>query len=190
MEFPILAYGHPNLRKIAEDIDKDYPGLDELIENMFASMYNSHGVGLAAPQINKSIRLFVIDASPYAEDAPETKDFKKVFINAHILDESGEEWGFEEGCLSVPKINEVVNRKGIVRIKYVDQNFVEHDEVYGGLLARIIQHEYDHLDGILFVDRLPLIKKTMLKRKLNEIAKGEVDVEYRMVFPLQKKARK
>ena len=190
MEYPILAYGHPNLRKIAKDIEPNYPELKELIENMFESMYNSHGVGLAAPQINKSIRLFVIDASPYSEDEPETKDFKKVFINAHIIDESGEEWGFEEGCLSVPKINETVIRKGIVRIQYVDENWNPHDEIYTGLLARIIQHEYDHLDGILFVDRLPLIKKTMIKRKLNDISKGNVDVEYRMIFPMLKKARK
>lgn len=190
MEFPILAYGHPNLRKIAVDINADYPELDALIDNMFESMYRSKGVGLAAPQINKSIRLFIIDASPYAEDAPETKDFVRVFINAHITDELGEEWGFEEGCLSVPKINEIVMRKPQVRIKYVDRNWVEHDEIFDGLLARIIQHEYDHLDGTLFVDRLPLIKRTILKRKLSDITSGRVEVDYRMIFPLEKKARK
>ena len=190
MEFPILAYGHPNLRKIAADIDADYPELNMLIDNMFASMYRSHGVGLAAPQINKSIRLFIIDASPYAEDDENCKDFKKVFINAHIYEESGNEWGFEEGCLSVPKINETVIRKENLRMKYMDEKFVEHDEEFTGLLARIIQHEYDHLDGILFVDRLPLIKKTMLKRKLNDIAKGDVEVDYKMIFPLIKKARR
>ncbi len=190
MMLPILAYGHPNLRKIAEDIDKDYPGLEKLIEDMFESMYESVGVGLAAPQINRSIRLFIIDASAYDEDHPETKDFKRVFINAQITDESGEEYAFEEGCLSVPGVSEDVIRAPKIKINYYDENWNYHEEEYDGVLARIIQHEYDHLEGKLFVDHLTPLKKTLLKRRLTDITKGKTNVGYRMIFPQQKKGKR
>ncbi len=190
MVLPIVAYGHPRLRKISEDIDKDYPGLDELIENMFDTMYASAGVGLAAPQINKSIRLFIVDASPFAEEIPEAKGFKRVFINARITEEKGEEWSFNEGCLSLPEIREDVVRKPKIRIQYYDENFEYHDENYDKVMARIIQHEYDHLEGVLFVDRIPNIRKILLKRKLSDISKGNIDVDYKMIFPKMKKSRR
>ena len=190
MILPILAYGHPNLRKVAEDIDKDYPGLDKLLDDMFETMYASNGVGLAAPQINKSIRLFVIDASPFAEEVPEAEGFKKVFFNARIVEEDGKEWAFNEGCLSVPKINEDVTRKSKIKIHYYDRDWNYREEEYDGIFARIIQHEYDHLEGILFVDRVSALRKTMLRGKLNDIAKGKVDVDYRMIFPALKKRKR
>jgi peptide deformylase len=184
---PIVAYGHPNLRRKAAEIDESYPALDELIESMFITMRESNGVGLAAPQINRSIRLFIIDASPYARDYPEVADFKKVFINPYILEETGREWTFNEGCLSIPDIREDVVRKSRVRIRYVDELFQPHEEVFEGVAARIIQHEYDHLEGILFVDRISSLRKTLLRRKLNDISRGAIDVDYKMIFPLQKK---
>jgi len=185
---PIVAYGHPTLRQKAADIDPTYPGLDELIESMFITMRESNGVGLAAPQINRSLRLFVIDASPYAKDYPEVADFIRVFINPSILDETGREWTFNEGCLSIPDIREDVVRKSRVRIRYVDEHFQPHEEIFEGVAARIIQHEYDHLEGIMFVDRINSLRKTLLKRKLNDISRGAVDADYKMIFPLQKKA--
>ncbi len=185
MLLAITAYGHPILRKVALDIDKDYPNLDVIIKDMFETMYFSKGVGLAAPQVDLSIRLLTIDASPFAEDFPETKDFKKVMINAHIIEEDGVEWSFNEGCLSIPDIREDVMRKPKIRIQYVDENFNAYDEVFEGVCARIIQHEYDHLDGILFVDRLTSLKKILLKRKLTDITKGNIKVDYRMKFPNQ-----
>ena len=187
---PIVAYGHPTLRKVAVDIDKDYNGLEGLIAKMFDSMYESQGVGLAAPQINKSIRLFIIDASPYVDEIPEAKDFKKVFINAEIVEETGEEWFFNEGCLSVPDIREDVERKPVIKIHYYDENWSYHEDTFDGVLARIIQHEYDHLEGKVFVDRLSNLRKMMLKKKLTEIAKGNVKVDYRMVFPQNKKVKR
>jgi peptide deformylase len=190
MILPITAYGHPTLKKIAKDIDKDHPNLQTLIADMFETMYYSRGVGLAAPQIDQSIRLIVIDASPYAEDFPETKDFKKVFINAKITEESGEEWAFNEGCLSVPDIREDVMRKSKIRMQYYDENFNAFDEVFEGVAARIIQHEYDHLQGILFVERLASLKKMLLKRRLTNISKGEIKVDYRMKFPNQYRKKK
>ncbi len=192
MIYPILAYGHPVLRKIAKNIDKDYPNLDKLIDEMFENMYNSNGVGLAAPQIGLSIRLFVIDASPFADfddldDAErEQLNGKRVFINAQIIEESGDKWEFNEGCLSVPGINEDVTRHEKIKIEYVDQNFNKHVEDIDGILARVIQHEYDHLDGILFTDHLSSFKKRLLKRKLENISKGKVDINYRMKFPKKK----
>ena len=189
MTYPIVAYGHPNLRKIAVEIDKDYPELDTLIESMYESMYQSNGVGLAAPQINKSIRLFVIDATPFSEEAQVEIEFKEVFINAHIVEESGEKWAFNEGCLSVPGINEDVMRHPKLRIQYYDGNWEYHDEVFEGVLARVIQHEYDHLEGKLFVDHLSGLRKTMLKGKLADIAKGKTNADYRMIFPKLKKKR-
>lgn len=187
MILPVLAYGHPALRKIAVDIDKDYPGLDQFIADMYETMYSSNGVGLAAPQVNRNIRLFIIDATPYAEDFPGETDLKRVFINAQIIEESGEEWAFNEGCLSIPQIREDVIRKPELRIQYYDENFVFHDERLKGVFARVIQHEYDHLDGILFVDLINPLRKMMLKRKLSEISKGIVKTDYKMIFPLAKK---
>ncbi len=187
MILPVLAYGHPALRKVADDIDKDYPGLDQFIADMFETMYSSNGVGLAAPQVNRSIRLFVIDATPYAEDFPGETDLKRVFINARIVEESGEEWAFNEGCLSIPQIREDVVRKSELRIQYYDENFNFRDERLKGVFARVIQHEYDHLDGILFVDLINPLRKMMLKRKLSEITKGIVKTDYKMIFPLAKK---
>ncbi len=187
MIFPIVAYGHPNLRKVAVDIDKDYPDLQQFIADMFETMYLSNGVGLAAPQVNRAIRLFVIDATPYADDFPGEKNLKKVFINARIVEETGDEWAFNEGCLSIPDIREDVLRKPDIRIDYYDETFEFHSERISGVLARVIQHEYDHLDGVLFVDRINPLRKIILKRKLGEIAKGLVKTDYRMIFPLLKK---
>jgi len=187
MILPVVAFGHPNLRKVAVDIDKDYPGLEQFIADIFETMYASNGVGLAAPQVNRSIRLFVIDATPYAEDFPGETELKKIFINARIIEEAGEEWAFNEGCLSIPEIREDVMRKPELRIQYYDENFVFHDERKSGVLARVIQHEYDHLDGILFVDLINPLRKIMLKRKLNDITKGLVKTDYKMIFPMAKK---
>ncbi len=189
MTYPILAYGHPNLRKIAVEINKDYPDLEPLIESMYESMYQSNGVGLAAPQINRSIRHFIIDASPFSEEASTEIEFKEVFINAHIIEESGEKWSFNEGCLSVPGINEDVMRHPKLRIQYYDANWEYHDEIFEGVLARVIQHEYDHLEGKLFVDHLSALRKTMLKGKLSDISKGKTNADYRMLFPKLKKKR-
>lgn len=198
MIYPIVAYGDPVLKKEAEEIEKDYPELDKLIEDMFETMYAASGVGLAAPQIGKSIRLFIVDGSPFSEDDEEGEEdpkaegmenFKKVFINPIIEEEHGEEWGFNEGCLSIPKIREEVFRKERVVISYYDENWELKEETYEGYAARIIQHEYDHVDGILFTDHLSPLKKRLLTKKLQNISKGEVNVDYRMKFPLKKKGR-
>lgn len=187
MIYPIVAYGDPVLKKKAVDITKDYEGLAEVIENMWETMYAANGVGLAAPQIGKSIRLFVVDATPFEEDEPELADFKKVFINARILEETGDKWPFNEGCLSIPKIREDINRHEDIVIEYYDENFKKHTETYGGMAARVIQHEYDHIEGILFVDHLSPLRKRLLSGKLSDISKGNVDVDYRMKFPVLKK---
>lgn len=188
MILPIVAYGDPVLRKMCSDIDKNYPDLQKLIADMFETMEKAKGVGLAAPQVGKSIRLFVVDGNPFAVDDehPELKDFKKVFINAKIAEEKGEEWNYNEGCLSIPKIREDVKRKPTIRIKYLDESFTDHEETFTGIPARIIQHEYDHIDGKLFIDRINTLRRTLLKSRLNDIAKGNVEVEYRMKFPLKK----
>jgi peptide deformylase len=189
MILPVVAYGMPVLRKKGKEITPDYPGLQELIDNMFETMYASDGVGLAAPQIDKSIRLFVIDAGPFAniddvnENEKEKLKGKRVFINPTILEESGKEWNFTEGCLSIPGINEDVKRKEKIKIEYYDRDFNKHTEEIDGLLARVIQHEYDHIEGILFTDYLSPLKKRLLKRKLENISKGKVNVHYRMKFP-------
>lgn len=183
MILPIYVYGSQVLKKIAVDIPKDYSDLDILINNMFETMHFSEGVGLAAPQIGKSIRLFVIDAAPMAEDEPSMKDFKKVFINAKIIEEKGNEWYYNEGCLSVPNIREDIKRKSRVNITYYDENFIFHNEWFDGIKARIIQHEYDHLEAILLVDRLSQLKKRLLKRKLTDISNGNVDVKYKIIYP-------
>ncbi|MBN2236276.1 MAG: peptide deformylase [Bacteroidales bacterium] len=190
MFLPIVAYGHPTLKKVSKDIDKDYPVLNELIENMWESMYESNGVGLAAPQINLNIRLFLIDANPFAEEYPEAEGQKKALINAKIIEEEGEKWSFQEGCLSVPDIHEEVLRHPRIRIQYYDQNWEFHDEWVDGIVARIMQHEYDHIDGKIFIDHLSPMRKILLKRKLNDITTGNISPSYRMIFPNQKKARK
>jgi peptide deformylase len=179
MVYPIVVYGSPMLRKVSKEIDKDYPKLDQLIEDMYETMEVSDGIGLAAPQIGKSIRLFIIDATPMAEDDPSLEGFKKVFINPKIIEETGDKWGYTEGCLSLPNIREEVNRPSNIRIQYYDKNFEFHDEKYDGIKARIMQHEYDHLDGVLFVDLLAPLKKKLLKGKLNDIAKGKSKAAYK-----------
>lgn len=196
MVLPIVAYGDPVLKKIAEEIDQNYPGLEELIKNMFDTMYKAKGVGLAAPQIGKSIRLFVVDCSPFADDEDDDepldpkekenlKSFIKVFINPQIIEEKGEEWAFNEGCLSIPKIREDVYRQPVITIKYLDEKFMPHTETIGGMPARVIQHEYDHIEGILFTDHLSAIRKRLLKGKLTDISKGKVSVDYKMKFPVK-----
>ncbi len=194
MILPIVAYGDPVLRKVGKGISKDYPKLDELIMNMRETMKNAQGVGLAAPQIGKDIRLFLIDASPFSENEELgeeernfLKNFNKTFINAQIIEEEGEEWAFNEGCLSIPNINEDVFRNETIHIEYFDENFEKKKETLSGLAARIFQHEYDHIEGILFTDKLSSLKKRLLKKKLENISKGKVEVDYRMKFPNQKK---
>ena len=189
MILPILAIGHPILKKVGADIDKNFPNLKELIENMFETMYAANGVGLAAPQINRSIKLVVIDATVFEKEKPETKGFKKVFINPHIIREEGEEWLYNEGCLSIPEVNEDVSRKSIIQIQYYDEDFNFHDEEYSGILARIILHECDHVFGTLFYDRLTPLKKMLLKRRIAEISAGNVTPKYKMIFPKQKKKK-
>jgi peptide deformylase len=183
MILPIVAYGDQVLKKKAVDIDKDYPNLEELINNMFDTMYEASGVGLAAPQIGKSIRLFIVDASPFEDKEADLKDFVQVFINPIIVDESGEEWSFNEGCLSIPTVREDVMRKPNISVRYYDENFEYYEEEFAGLAARIIQHEYDHIEGKLFTDRISSFKRTLLKGKLNDISKGKIDVDYKMKFP-------
>jgi peptide deformylase len=187
MILPIVAYGASVLKKKALNIDANYPELSLLISNMFETMYKAHGVGLAAPQIGLSIRLFVVDANPFAEDDETLKNFKRVFINAQIIEESGEKWKFNEGCLSIPGIREDIERVPTIRLKWLDENFNAYEETFTGLKARVIQHEYDHIDGVLFTDRMSQLKKTILHSKLNNISKGKVDVDYKMKFPLFKK---
>ncbi|MBK7626258.1 MAG: peptide deformylase [Bacteroidales bacterium] len=186
MIYPIVVYGHAVLRKVAEEIDKDYPGLDQLIPDLFETMYYSEGLGLAAPQIGKSIRIFVIDGTPVAEDEPSLADFKKVFINAHIVEKSGELVPMNEGCLSIPNLREEVTRESRIRITYYDEKWEYHDEIYDGYKARVIQHEYDHLDGIMFTDKVSPLRRRLLKSKLTAISKGRFDAEYKTVLPGQK----
>ena len=186
MILPIVSYGTKVLKQKAQDISSDYPNLERLIEDMFETMYEASGVGLAAPQIGRSIRLFIVDGSPFANENPEMNGFRKVFINPKIIEESGEEWSFNEGCLSIPSIREDVSRLSKIRIYYQDQDFNTIEEEFDGTKARIIQHEYDHIEGVLFTDYLSTFKKRLLKRKLNDISKGDVKVDYRMKFPLKK----
>lgn len=187
MKLPILSYGQPLLRKKAVDIDKDYPELKQLIDDMFETMYASNGVGLAAPQIGKSIRLIVIDTTPFADTYPEGKNFKQVLINPTIIDFSGNDWIFNEGCLSVPDLREDVIRKEKILIEFYDENFNFYSKEFDGICSRVIQHEYDHLEGVLFVDRVSSLKKMLIKRRLNDITKGIVEHSYKMIFPVQKK---
>ena len=196
MTLPIVAYGDPVLRKKSKPIDPDYPQLKELILNMWDTMYKANGVGLAAPQIGLPIRLFVIDTGPFAEDEDFTKEerealkaFKQVFINAEMVEEEGKNWSFNEGCLSIPDIREDVSRKDTITVNFMDENFKEQTETYNGLLARVIQHEYDHIEGILFTDKLSSLKRRLLKGKLSDISKGNIVVDYKMKFPAVKKGR-
>ena len=190
MILPIVAYGSNILRKVAQDITPDYPNLHNLIADMWETMYYSNGVGLAAPQINKDIRLFVMDSEQIFEHQeedekgkyPDEPGIKRVFINAHVKDLDGEEWCYNEGCLSIPKIREDIHRPGTITLEYVDENFIPHTETFIGLTARIIQHECDHIDGKLFIDYLKPLKRKMLQGKLNDISKGKIKVDYKMVF--------
>lgn len=179
MILPIYLYGQPVLRKVSEDITADYPNLKELIENMFDTMHHASGIGLAAPQIGLAIRLVVIDLDVLAEDEPEFKDFRRVYINAHILETSDETDSMEEGCLSLPGIHEKVTRHSRIHVKYLDENFVEHDEWVEGYLARVMQHEFDHLEGKVFSDRLSPLRRQMNKNKLGNLAKGKVSCDYK-----------
>lgn len=188
MILPIVAYGDPVLRKETEEIDANYPDLKQLIADMFETMYHSKGVGLAAPQIGLPIRLFIVDAAGFNEDgeAPELEGFKRVFINPIIIEEKGKEWKFEEGCLSIPGIREEVSRKPELTIEYYNENFELVEEKLDGLGARVVQHEYDHIEGILFIDKINPLRKQLIKSRLNAIVKGEIKVGYRMKFPLLK----
>lgn len=190
MILPIVAYGDPVLRATCEEIDQNYPQLETLIANMFETMYDAQGVGLAAPQIGKSIRLFIVDATPFAEGEdgdPGCMDFKRVFINPIIFEESGEEWGMEEGCLSIPGIREEVKRQGDLKIEYYDQNWDLYEESLTGFAARVVQHEYDHIEGVLFTDKISALRRQLIRSKLNDISKGKTDANYRMRFPKAKR---
>jgi peptide deformylase len=191
MILPIVAYGSPILRKLCSDITPDYPGLEKLLADMWETMYNSNGVGLAAPQINKDIRLFIIDSEQiFANqeedekgDFPDAPGYKGVFINAHIKTLNGEEWVYNEGCLSIPKIREDVYRNQTVTLEFTDENFITQTKTFNGITARVILHEYDHIEGKLFIDHIKPLKRKLLQRKLTDISKGKINVDYRMVFP-------
>ena len=196
MILPIVAYGDPVLRKKTKELTPEYPELEALLDNMFETMYAAHGIGLAAPQLGIPIRLFIVDASPFEDDEELSEeecaylaDFKRVFINATILEETGDEWAFNEGCLSIPDIREDVFRQETIVMEYMDENFVKKTETFSGIAARIIQHEYDHIEGILFTDKLSPLKKRLIKGKLANISKGKVKIDYRMRFPDAKKKR-
>ncbi len=195
MILPIVGYGDPVLRKECEDISSDYPELNQLILNMFDTMENAYGVGLAAPQIGLPIRLFIVDTIPFSEDEDlseeernKLKDFRKVFINARILSEEGEEWAFNEGCLSIPGVREDVYRKPVITIEYLDENFEKHTETLDGYAARVVQHEYDHIEGVLFTDKISSLRKKMNGKRLQNIMDGKVFPDYRMKF-VNKKGR-
>ena len=194
MILPIIAYGDPVLRKVGIDVDKEYPNLSQLIQNMQETMVNANGIGLAAPQIGKAIRIFIVDTSPFENDKDLDENernflatFKKVFINAKIIKEEGDEWAFNEGCLSIPDITEDVYREEKITIEYLDENFEKHTDALDGLAARVVQHEYDHIEGILFTDKISSLKKRLIKKKLENISKGKINPSYRMKFPFLKK---
>ena len=193
MILPIVGYGDPVLREKCVDISPDYPGLPQVIADMYETMYNAYGVGLAAPQVGLKIRLFIVDTKPFGEDDELTeaeqlqlKNFKRTFINAHILKEEGEEWGFNEGCLSIPEVREDVYRHETITIEYRDENFNLKTEVFDGLIARVIQHEYDHIEGILFTDRISSLKKRLIQKKLQNIMEGKTRPDYKMRFAAKK----
>ncbi len=185
MILPIYAYGQPVLKKEAQPIDRNHPGLEQLIADMWETMYHAEGVGLAAPQVGHSIRLFVIDTAQMMKEGSDLVGFKKVFINAEIIDEEGDPWEYEEGCLSIPDIRGDVARQPRVRLQYLDENFLPHDEVFDGINARVIQHEYDHIDGILFVEHLKPLKRRLIQRKLDAIKAGKVQADYRLKFAIR-----
>ncbi|MBN8642036.1 MAG: peptide deformylase [Flavobacteriales bacterium] len=194
MILPIYGYGEAVLRKVAEDITPEYPNLKELIANMYDTMYNAYGLGLAAPQIGLPIRLFILDTEPLSDsedltpaEAEQLKNFKEVFINAKMLKEEGEEWAFNEGCLSIPEVREDVYRHEQITIEYYDENFNKKTATYNGLIARVIQHEYDHIEGVLFTDKIALLKKTLIKKKLQNIMEGKFRPDYRMKLANLKK---
>jgi peptide deformylase len=196
MILPIIAYGDPVLRKTGKDITNEYPNLDALLENMFETMYEARGIGLAAPQVGVPIRIFIVDATPFEEDEELTEEeraflstFKQVFINAKIIEETGDKWAFNEGCLSIPDIREDIFRSDTIKIEYLDENFEKYTKKFDGIVARIIQHEYDHIEGVLFTDKLSALKKRLIKGKLSNISKGKIKVDYRMRFPDMKKKR-
>ena len=190
MKLPIIAYGDPVLRRKAIAVEPDeYPHIKQLVEDMFETMYAARGVGLAAPQVGISMRMFVIDASPFGDEEAGLKNFKKAFINATMIDEAGEEWPFNEGCLSIPDIREDIYRKPDITISYYDEDWKHHQQGFSGMAARIIQHEYDHIEGKLFTDKLSPLRKRLIEKKLNDISRGMVDVEYKMKFPAVKKKR-
>ncbi len=196
MIYPIVAFGDPVLRKKTKEIAPDHPNFKELVENMFDTMYGASGIGLAAPQIGIPLRLFIVDATTFEKDEDLSdeereflSDYKRVFVNAKIVEETGDEWAYNEGCLSIPDIREDVFRQDTITIEYQDENFKKHKETVGGVAARIIQHEYDHIEGILFTDRLSPLKKRLIKGKLANISKGKIKVDYRMRFPNAKKKR-
>ena len=189
MILPIVGYGDPVLRKVCDDVTSEHPNLQEIIANMYDTMYNAYGVGLAAPQVGLPIRLFVIDTEPFSdsedltkEEQEQLKGFKQTFINAKMLKEEGEEWGFNEGCLSIPDVREDVYRNETITIEYFDENFNKKTEVYDGLIARVIQHEYDHIEGILFTDKISTLKRTLIKKKLQNIMDGKARPDYKMRF--------
>ena len=189
MILPIIGYGDPVLRKVGVDITPEYPNLKETIANMYETMYNAYGIGLAAPQVGLSIRLFVIDTEPFSDSENLTeaehlllKDFKRTFINAKMIKEEGDEWGFNEGCLSIPDVREDVYRHERITIEYYDEDFNKKTEVFDGLIARVIQHEYDHIEGILFTDLISTLKKTLIKKKLQNIMDGKARPDYKMRF--------
>ena len=182
MLLPIYAYGHPVLKKIAADIDPNYPDLTVLIENMWQTMYEANGVGLAAPQIGASIRLFMVDTLQLEKKEPDFEGFKRIFINAQKINELGKPWSYEEGCLSIPNVRGEVHRQPILRMKWLDENFIQHEAEFNGMNARVIQHEYDHIDGVLFTDKLSPVKKSLIRNKLENIRKGKVTSEYKMRF--------
>jgi len=193
MIIPIYGYGEPVLRQVATEITPDYPNLKEIIANMYDTMYNAYGVGLAAPQVGMAIRLFVIDTEPFSdsdnlskEEQEQLKNFKKTFINAKILLEDGKEWAFNEGCLSIPDVREDVVRNERITIEYCEEDFVRKTEVFDGLIARVIQHEYDHIEGVLFTDKISMLKKTLIKKKLQNIMDGKAFPDYRMKFANKK----
>lgn len=182
MILPITAYGHPVLKKTGEEINDTYPDLNKLIADMWDTMYNAKGVGLAAPQVGLSIRLFIVDTLQIQNEEKEVEGIKKVFINPHIIKEEGDHWTYEEGCLSIPNINGDVERQKIVHLSYMDANFEEHTEIFDGMNARVIQHEYDHIEGKLFIEKLSPLKRKLIARKLEKIKKGEVVANYRLKF--------
>ncbi len=193
MIIPIYGYGEPVLRKIGEEITPEYPNLKEVIENMYDTMYNAYGVGLAAPQIGLAIRLFIVDTEPFSdsddlttEEKRQLNGFKRTFINAKMLLEEGNEWGFNEGCLSIPEVREDVIRNEKITIEYCDENFTKKIEIFDGLIARVIQHEYDHIEGVLFTDHLTTLKKQLIKKKLQNIMEGKARPDYRMKFAAKK----